>query len=100
MIFKTADFKQLNADALEACDIIGVKPESLQMKTVENFAGDAKEPAELAQVRLAHYLNKRKRKFYCPPNKSSCWFYFLVYFVENIIRVFNQITLAQNTPQY
>ena len=62
VIFKTADFKQLNADALDACEALGVKPESLQLKTVENFAGDPKEPTELAQVRLAHYLNKRKRK--------------------------------------
>jgi len=68
VIFKTADFKQLNADALDACEVIGVKPESLQLKTVENFTGKADEPAELAQVRLAHYLNKRK---------------------QNIIRVFN-----------
>jgi hypothetical protein len=60
VIFKTADFKQLNADALEACEVIGVRPETLQLKTVEQFAGDPKEPAELAQVRLAHYLNKRK----------------------------------------
>ena len=37
VIFKTADFKHLNQDALEACDIVGVKPESLQLKTVEHF---------------------------------------------------------------
>jgi len=68
VVFKTADFKQLNAEALDACDIIGVKPDSLAMKTIENFIQSSNEPAELAQVRLAHYLNKRK---------------------QNIIRVFN-----------
>ena len=62
VIFKTADFKHLNPDALEACDIVGVKPESLQLKTVEQFIQSASEPEELAQVRLNHYMNKRKCK--------------------------------------
>lgn len=37
VIFKTADFKQLNAEALDACEHLGVKPESLSVRTVESF---------------------------------------------------------------
>jgi len=36
-VFKTADFKQLSNEALEACESIGVKPESLQVKQIESF---------------------------------------------------------------
>ena len=62
-VFKTADFKQLSNEALEACESIGVKPESLQVKQIESFVQSPTEPKELAQVRLDHYTNKRKRKF-------------------------------------
>lgn len=63
VIYKTADFKQLNPEALDACENIGVKPESLQMRTIEGFVQSSSEPIELAQVRLQHYLNKRKCKW-------------------------------------
>jgi hypothetical protein len=43
-VFKTAEYKQLTPEALDACDIVGVKPESLMMKTAENFVQSASEP--------------------------------------------------------
>lgn len=63
VVFKTVDLKQLSPEALTACDQIGVKPESLFLLTVENFRQSQSEPEELAHVRLAHYLSKRKSKF-------------------------------------
>ncbi len=55
----------MTLEALEACEHIGIKPESLQMRNIESFKPKDSEPAELADVRYNHYMAKRKCKRLC-----------------------------------
>lgn len=54
-IFKTPDLKVLTPEAVEACHHIGVKTESLLLKTQEQFKTEPNEAAELALTRFNHY---------------------------------------------
>ena len=61
-LYKPTDPKTLTGEALEACQLLGVKPVTLQPKTLEEFVEKEGEPTEVVQVRLNHYMTKRKRK--------------------------------------
>lgn len=61
-MFRTNDLKALTAEATEACAQMGIEQDTLQPKQIDSFQTAQKEPAELAQVRLQHYQQRRKSK--------------------------------------
>lgn len=61
-MFKNNDFKVLTAETAEACAQMGIEQDTLQPKQIDFFQTAKKEPAELAQVRLQHYQQRRKSK--------------------------------------
>lgn len=52
VLFKAADQKALSQEAIQACDHIGVKPESLILRQADSFKITPQEPQELGQVRF------------------------------------------------
>lgn len=59
-IFKQPELKVLIPEAQEACEHIGVKPETLVAKSQNDFPVAANEAKELAVVRYNHYTKNRK----------------------------------------
>lgn len=61
-LFKPTEYRQLTPEALEACQTLGVNPESLLPRSQESFNTGMGEAPEIVKVRHTHYMIKRKSK--------------------------------------
>ena len=53
----------MNVEAKKACRVIGIQPQDLQEKTIQEFQYNAKnETAKIVEMRYIHHESKRRKK--------------------------------------